>query len=273
MAEKTKLLTIQAFQKTVWEYYRKHGRHTLPWRQTKDPYRVLVSEVMLQQTQVDRVIPKYKAFIKKFPTVRKLASAPQSEVLALWSGLGYNRRALYLHRSAQAVGAEYKGKFPTSIDLLEKLPGVGQYTARAIAAFSYNEPSTFIETNIRSVYIHHFFPKEKKVSDALLMPLIEKSLPAGRAGEWYAALMDYGTHLKVSVGNASKRSAHYTKQSKFKGSVRQVRGYILRELIAKKRLSVTTDEKVFSKVLWEKAIAGIIKDGLACQKAKYIEII
>lgn len=273
MAEKTKFLTIQAFQKIVWEHYRKYGRHTLPWRKTTDPYRILVSEVMLQQTQVDRVIPKYKAFIKKFPTVKKLAAAKPHDVLALWSGLGYNRRALYLHRGAQAIVLQYKHKFPTDIETLEQLPGIGPYTARAVAAFAYNQPSTFIETNIRSVYIHHFFPKQKKVNDKLLMPLIEKSLPADRAREWYAALMDYGASIKRTVGNTSKQSAHYTKQSKFKGSIREVRGHILRELIAKKRLSVTTDEKVFSKVLWEKALTGIIKDGLAHQKGKYVEII
>ena len=142
---------IQAFQKEVWNYYKAHGRHDLPWRKTRDPYRILVSEVMLQQTQVPRVLEKYKEFLKAFPSVMALAAAKLSEVLKIWSGLGYNRRGKYLHDAAKIVVADHKGNMKKA--LAEPLPGVGSYTRAAVRTFAYNEPHTMIETNIRTVYI------------------------------------------------------------------------------------------------------------------------
>ncbi len=215
----------------------------LPWRQTRDPYRILVSEMMLQQTQVDRVIPKYTRFIKTFSTVELLARAPLSQVLLLWSGLGYNRRAKFLHQAAKMLVLEHKGVFPKTVAELEKLPGVGPYTARAVAAFAYNRPVVCIETNIRTVFTHFCFSKKSrrdldtKISDKELLPLVEQSLPlAKEAGlspcEWYAALMDYGAFLKKSGVRINSRSRHYAKQSKFDGSARQLRGAILRALLA-----------------------------------------
>ena len=221
---------VKAFRRRVRAHYARHGRHTLPWRKTTDPYRILVSEMMLQQTQVDRVIPKYRAFLKQFPTVRALACAPRRVVLAAWSGLGYNRRARFLHEAAQHVVAEHGGRFPQDIAALEALPGVGHYTARAVAAFAFNTPVVMIETNIRTVYLHEFFADAQHVPDSELVPIIERTRDTRNSREWYAALMDYGTHLKKQHTNPSRRSKHHTRQSAFKGSRRQLRGCIVRTL-------------------------------------------
>jgi A/G-specific adenine glycosylase len=225
---------LAAFKKTIYDYYREHGR-VLTWRKTTDPYKILVSEIMLQQTQVDRVVPKYKAFIKAFPTAKKLASASVAEVLALWSGLGYNRRALFLKKAAEEVIRHYGGRFPQDYTKLLDLPGIGTYTASAVRAFAFNEPSAFIETNIRSVFLHFFFKDQIDVHDSAIFPLIEKTVDRANPREWYWALMDYGTMLKREFGNASRASKHYTKQSKFQGSDRQVRGEILKFLLAEKQ--------------------------------------
>ncbi len=215
----------------VKRYYKKHGRHDLPWRHTTDAYKIAVSEIMLQQTQVARVIEKYQEFLKKFPTLRALAKAPLSDVLRIWSGLGYNRRAKFLHQMAQSIVRDHKGKFPTTYEALKSLPGIGPYTAGAIYAFAYNKPFPVIETNIRTVYIHHFFPKKDKVLDIDLMKIIEKTLDQKNPREWYWALMDYGSHLKQTGNKVHRASKHYTKQSKFEGSKRQIRGAIMRELL------------------------------------------
>lgn len=217
---------IAAFQKKVYAHYALHGRD-FPWRHTKDPYRILVSEVMLQQTQADRVIPKYESFLAQFPTARALATAPLSAVLRAWQGLGYNRRAQLLHLCAQTVVAECGGKFPKTHEELVALPGVGHYTAGAVMAFAYNLPVPIIETNIRTVYLHHFFPNQSGVSDRALMPLIEETLDRENPCTWYAALMAYGVHLKKLHGNPSRRSAHHVPQKSFKGSDRQIRGALL----------------------------------------------
>lgn len=217
-----------AFVRTVWRYYDRHGRHDLPWRATRDPYRIMVSELMLQQTQVARVIPKYKALLAAFPSATKLAEAPLGEVLRLWQGLGYNRRAKFLHAAARVIA---KDGFPDSYEAIRALPGVGAYTAGAIMAFAYEVSVPIIETNIRTVYLHHFYPDQSDVTDAALLPLIAETLPKRRSVRlWYYALMDYGAHLKVVVGNKSAQSRHYTKQSRFAGSDRQIRGAIVRQL-------------------------------------------
>jgi A/G-specific adenine glycosylase len=217
--------------KIIYTHYRAH-RRDFPWRNTTDPYRIFVSEVMLQQTQAERVVPKYEAFIKKFPNFKKLATAPTRDVLSAWQGLGYNRRALALQKSAQIVTENYKGKLPSDPLVLDALPGIGVHTAGSITAFAYNHPSIFIETNIRSVFIHFFFKDRDDVSDRELLPLVEKMLDRDNSREWYFALMDYGVMLKKTLGNPSRRSKHHAKQSKFVGSRRQVRGQILKVLLA-----------------------------------------
>jgi A/G-specific adenine glycosylase len=221
---------LDEFTKTVWRFYEEHGRHQLPWRQTRQPYRILVSEVMLQQTQVDRVVPYYRAFLRRFPSARSLAEAPLRDVLTLWQGLGYNRRAKLLHSCAQTVTRERGGRFPRTYWELGDLPGVGPYTAGAIMAFAYNEAVPLVETNVRTVYLHHFFNDTTGVSDDEILALVEATLPVDNAREWYYALMDYGAYLKRTIGNLNTKSRHYTKQSKFQGSDRQIRGAILRAL-------------------------------------------
>lgn len=223
------------FQQQVLAYYDRHGRHDLPWRQPEangsfDPYKILVSELMLQQTQVLRVLPKYQQFLKTFPDSNTLAQARVGEVLVAWSGLGYNRRAKFLLLAAQKIQTDYHGVFPDTLEQLVTLPGVGKNTAGAILAYAYNQPTVFLETNIRTVYIHHFFYDHRDVPDKAIAELVEQTLPAEQAREWYWALMDYGTHLKQTVGNLSRASTTYKKQSAFHGSKRQIRGQIIREL-------------------------------------------
>lgn len=226
---------IMTFQKVVLGYYERQGRHDLPWRQPQsdgsfDPYHITVSEIMLQQTQVNRVIPKYRTFILHFPSVEILAGAPLSEVLSLWSGLGYNRRAKFLWLTAQKVATDFGGNFPDATQQLVTLPGIGANTAGAIMAYAFNRPTSFIETNIRTVFIHHFFSGQTDVPDRALRPFLEAALPSDDVRNWYWALMDYGTHLKQTVGNLSRSSSSYVRQSTFEGSRRQIRGQVLRLL-------------------------------------------
>lgn len=265
---------IADFRRDVRKYWKKSGRHDLPWRSPSlkllrtttilDPYKILVSEVMLQQTQVARVIEKYKDFLRTFPTVKRLASAKLSDVLRVWSGLGYNRRAKYLHDAAKCIVRDHKGIVPNDVVSLRALPGMGPYTASAVRVFAFNLPDILIETNIRTAYFHHFFAKYKgpsfiKVRDVDLIPIATKCADGQDPREWHWALMDYGSHLKsIGVSNNSK-SAHYVKQSKFKGSLREVRGAILREL--HKGPSFITGLP-FEKTRIEKAIVGLERDGL-----------
>jgi A/G-specific adenine glycosylase len=220
------------FKRKVFAYYRAAGRHDLPWRKTRDPFEILVSEVMLQQTQVSRVLKKYPEFLKRFPTARALADASVRDVIATWQGLGYNRRALLLKRAAETIICNFGGKFPKTAGKLESLPGIGQSTRGAIMAFAYNTPTVFIETNIRAAFIHEFFPKKKKIADKDIVQLIEKTLDSKNPREWYYALMDYGVHLKQTTINPSRKSRHHTKQSPFKGSNREVRSRILKFVLA-----------------------------------------
>lgn len=203
----------------------------MPWRETRDPYRILVSEVMLQQTQVERVRVKYPAFLTDFPTLADLASAPLERVLAAWQGLGYNRRAVALHRASRLLVAQHRGLVPDETAALISLPGIGVATAASIRAFAFEAPVVFIETNIRRVFIHEFFPGREAVADAELIPLVAATLGRRSPREWYYALMDYGAALAHLVPNPNRRSRTYTRQSRFEGSDRQVRGAILRALV------------------------------------------
>ncbi|HEV7449668.1 MAG TPA: A/G-specific adenine glycosylase [Candidatus Paceibacterota bacterium] len=221
---------ILALIKAAKTHYKASARTHLPWRKTHDPYRILVSEVMLQQTQVDRVVPFYKSFLKKFPTAKALAKAPLSKVLKAWQGLGYNRRGKYLWEAAKIISTKgWKGK----------LPGVGLYTAAAVQAFAHNKPAVFIETNIRTVFFYHLedsnILKKVRITDVELLPLIEEALKKSKMQprDFYAALMDYGSHLKKQGIKLNQKSKHYAKQSKFEGSARQKRANKLRELLAK----------------------------------------
>lgn len=238
------------FQKTIWNHYQSHGRHDLPWRKNITPYRIAVSEIMLQQTQVDRVIPFFKRWMRSFPSWKKLASSSTREVLAHWKGLGYNSRGLRLHKLAQIVTEEYHGRLPYDTATLLSLPGIGPYTASAIRIFAYGKYDSCIETNIRRIFIHHFFKDKKSIHDNQIIELVEKTTPEKMPRtidnsmnlpiitHWYWALMDYGAHLPKKIAlNPNQKSRHYVKQSTFKGSKRQLRGAILKVLLQHQSLS------------------------------------
>ncbi|HRQ86637.1 MAG TPA: A/G-specific adenine glycosylase, partial [Candidatus Saccharibacteria bacterium] len=203
----------------------------MPWRQNTDAYYVLVSEVMLQQTQVDRVVPKFEAFINAFPTAWALAEASLAEVLQRWSGLGYNRRAKFLHEAAKMVVSEYDGQIPAEYTQLMRLPGVGKNTAGALLVYAFNRPAVFIETNIRTVYFYHFFERVTNVTDKEIEALLEATLDKHNPRTFYWALMDYGAWLKKQGLGLLDKSKHYKKQAPLKGSLREVRGLILKLLV------------------------------------------
>lgn len=262
------------FQTMIWSFYREHGR-SFAWRHTDDPYHIVVSEIMLQQTQTYRVAPKYEEFIRVFPHFASLASAPLKEVLHQWQGLGYNRRGMYLHRIAQRVMQDYAGVLPTDPAVLETFPGIGKNTAGSICAFAFNKPVVFIETNIRAVFIHFFFNHVQQVHDKELLPLISEMLDVENSRHWYYALMDYGVMLKKNVLNPSRKSTHHIKQSRFEGSDRQVRGAIIR-LLSNAEHAVSLDD-LFKHISAENArvqtiLATLIADGLVQQKNNTISI-
>jgi len=221
---------IRIFQKIIYEYYHAHGRF-FPWRVTHNPYHILVSEIMLQQTSTQRVQEKYEVFIEQYPDFTTLAHASLPSILNHWQGLGYNRRALYLKKIAEMVITRLRGKFPRDEKSLQALPGIGPYTAAAICAFAFNQPTVLLETNIQSVYIYFFFENQKNIKDSDLHPFIKKTLDIHNPRQWYYALMDYGAMIKKTHGNPSRKSSHYTKQSPFENSNRQLRGLILRVLL------------------------------------------
>lgn len=231
------MVELDQFIARVWQHGEELYRD-LPWRNTNDPYEVLVSEVMLQQTQVSRVAKYWERFLRAFPTVDALAAASTSDVLEMWQGLGYNRRALALKRAADVCAAQWQGRLPESYEDLISLPGIGPATAAGVMAFAHGKPGVYLETNVRAVFIHEFFPDEEKVSDKQLEPLVRASCPEEGADPkrgvraWYYALLDYGAYLKQSGANPTRRSSAYARQSSFEGSRRQKRAWILRRVLA-----------------------------------------
>jgi A/G-specific adenine glycosylase len=221
---------LDQFTHFLLHFYSRY-RRALPWRETRDPYPILVSEVMLQQTPVERVIPKYLNFVSVFPDVPSLAAASVPEVLTAWQGLGYNRRAIALQRLAAQVQDTCSGVLPSRADELVALPGIGPATASAIMVYAHNAPEVFIETNIRQVFLHFFFPGRKKVHDESIKPLVRAALWRECPRDWYNALMDYGVCLKRRVGNLNRQMGNYHQQSSFEGSDRQYRGRILSILL------------------------------------------
>ena len=230
------------------EFVAKKGRELyrdLPWRRTYDPYAIWISEVMLQQTQVSRVDGRWQRWLERFPTVDALAAAAPSDVLEEWQGLGYNRRALSVHRAAQAI-SEAGGVFPQDPKELVKLPGIGPATAAGICAFAFNLHGVYLETNVRTVFLHELYPQAEGVPDSELIPLVELTCPASvedavdaaatalTPRSWYYALLDYGAYLKKTIPNPSRRSKSHVKQSRFEGSHRQKRAELLRVLLAHK---------------------------------------
>ena len=267
---------IKNFQKIVLACWRENGRHTLPWRTTSDPYKILVSEIMLQQTQVERVVPYFERWMRKFPTIESLASSSLASVLQSWSGLGYNRRAKLLRECAKEIVEKHGGTIPKGRPALESLPAIGPYTAGAIRVFAFNKSDVPIETNIRSVYIHHFFPHTitsdgrhtlSYVDDRDIRVLAEKAARGQDPRTWHAALMDYGAYIKKTYPNPSRRCKHHTRQSPFEGSLRQCRGIILRRLLKgpiahKALLKVDTKQSYFL----ELALRDLEREGLIEKK-------
>lgn len=253
-----------------------HGRELyrdLPWRRTRDPYAVLLSEVMLQQTQVPRVVVRYEAWLAEFPTIDSLAAAPLARVLEAWQGLGYNRRAVALHRAAEQVAQRFAAALPADETLLRSLPGIGPATAAGVLAFAFDLPAVYLETNVRAVFLHELLADCDRVRDREIVPLVSAAVQeAARQGlsprEWYYALLDYGAQLKRTQPNPSRRSAHHTRQSRFEGSRRQKRARLLREVIARPGLPV--EEYARSLAAVERAasrdaptvdgVAGILED-------------
>lgn len=253
--------SIELFSDLILSYYLQYGRD-LPWRKTADPYSILVSEIMLQQTQVERVAPKYTLFIDQFKTIDCLASAPLTAILSAWSGLGYNRRAVNLQKTAIILRDDYNSLVPEDPAILERLPGIGKATASAICAYAFNMPVVYIETNIRRIFIHYFFQDRDNIHDAEILPIIRDSLCRDNPREWYSALMDYGTYLKKRLTNPNKRSRHYTRQAPFAGSDREMRGCALRLLLERKEIqkSALISELTGTKNRGKGRIERVLKD-------------
>ena len=255
-------IALSAFRAQMLDHFGAFGRD-LPWRRSTDPYAILVSEVMLQQTQVERVRGRWERFVDRFPGFEALAASPLSEVLSEWQGLGYNRRASNLKRLADAVVAEYGGVLPSDPAVLRTLPGLGVATAASVSVFAYGTPVAFIETNIRAVYLHVFFTDVDGVRDAEIVPIAQAALDRTDPRRWHWALMDYGVALKRALPNPSRRSAHHARQSRFEGSNRQLRSRILRALLAGGPLSLEElAESVDGDSRLAEALRALERDGL-----------
>ena len=258
---------IRTFQNIIYSYFNQYGRD-FPFRNEINPYNVVISEIMLQQTQTNRVVEKFQQFIQKFPDFQSLANAPLNEVLKVWQGLGYNRRAVALKKIAERVVNEFDGILPADIDILKSFPQIGHNTASSIVAFAFNMPTFFIEVNIRRVYIYYFFPGKSSIKDSAIVPIVRRTLDSSNVRKWYYALTDYGVMLKKTHPELNKRSAHYRKQSKFKGSRREIRGKILKLLIASSSLTeaeIFKELKINSKKLKE-ILNLLIKEGFIKQE-------
>ncbi|MDD1689317.1 MAG: A/G-specific adenine glycosylase [Methanoregula sp.] len=266
---------IEEFRQMVLSHYEKSGRHDMPWRHTTDPYHILVSEIMLQQTQVERVTVKYPEFIAAFPDFASLAQAPLADILRVWQGMGYNRRAIALQKCAIRVTEEFGGVLPRDVETLATFPGIGHATASSIAAFAFNLPVVFIETNIRRVFIHFFFSDRDAVRDDEILPLVGKALYRENPRAWYWALMDLGTLLKKSIPNPNRKSVHYTKQSAFEGSDRRIRGQVLKLLLSR---GAMTPAAVVRELGEDKSrvltiLAGLEEEGFIRKTGKKIALV
>lgn len=253
---------IAAFRKKILGFYRAHGRHALPFRQTKNPYRIAVAEIMLQQTQVDRVVPKYLHWVRAFPNWKSLARAPRQKVLQVWSGLGYNRRAIFLQHMAQIIVKQYKGKLPkNSVDLL-RLPGIGPYTSKSILIFAFNAPLATVDTNIRKALIHEL-KLHPKTPLKKLGQIAELLVPKKTSRDWHNALMDYAT-LRLPKTPLIKP---LSKQTRFKGSIREIRGAIIKRLTAEKHVSINKITQELSRTKKD-----VMKAATSLQKEKIISL-
>ena len=233
-------MNIADFQRLILDWGR-DNRRDMPWRDTRDPYKILVSEVMLQQTQVSRVLPKYETFLREFPTPEALASSSQASLLRTWQGLGYWNRALRLRDAARMVVNEFAGQFPCDPATLMKLPGVGPYTAGAVACFAFGSAEPFLDTNIRRVYLFFFFPGEDDVSDSRIMEIARRAVWTDDPREWGYALFDYGA-IELRDRTINRRSRHYSRQSAFDGSFRSFRTQALRHVLDQEGAAISRTE-------------------------------
>jgi len=273
-------MNYTSFIHTVWDHYDTHGRD-MPWRinthrssRTVTPYHILVSELMLQQTQVSRVIPKYKTFISYFPTFKSLTKANIKDVLTYWKGLGYNRRAINLKHTAEIITKQHNGTLPRTQTMLITLPGIGPYTSSAVLAFAFNIPSVFIETNIRTVFTYHFFSNRKNVDDKELLPIIKKTLDQKHPRKWYYALMDYGAYLKQNGVKINNKNKQYIKQTPFKGSNREARSKILTYIMEHGPTNISTVAKAtgYHIEVIEKNLKSMKKEGFLHRQGNIYEI-
>lgn len=257
---------IKTFQEKILSWYGINKRD-LPWRRTRNPYHILISEVMAQQTQLRRVIPKYLGWLERFPTIERLAAASSRDVLTMWSGLGYNRRALYLQEAAKEIVETFQEKFPKEIETLKKLPGIGEYTANAIACFAFDEQVAVVDTNVKKVILTQILKEpQATMSDKEIYYIARQLLPVGLAYEWNQALMDYAT------AQLKKEKVPIPKQSHFKTSDRYYRGQIVKLLIKHHQLqrqhvfNLLDKQKDFSYERFESIVNGLKKDRLLMQR-------
>lgn len=260
---------ITAFRRRLLRFYKAHGRK-LPFRETTDPYKVAVAEVMLQQTQVERVLPKYEDWIRRWPTWQALARATERQLITAWTGLGYNRRCLFLGRLARTVVDEFNGILPDDPKTLAKLPGLGPYTSRAILIFAFNKPLVTVDTNIRRVFLHEFGLQVGSSRQAI-EDLAWQLLPRHRSRDWHNALMDY------SVLRLPRRLANVppvSRQSRFEGSLRQIRGEIIRRLTSQHRLTVAALSREIGREKADvlAAARALEKDGMVTLKETRIRL-
>ncbi len=272
----------RAFGPLLLDWYRRDGR-TLPWRATPDPYAILVSEIMLQQTQVTRVVPAYHAFLSIFPTVSDLAAASLADVLTAWRGLGYNRRARNLHRAAIAIEEDHGGLIPSDFEALRALPGLGDYTARAVLAFAFDEPAAPVDVNIGRVLARAV--SGEPLTRASVQRVADALVPGEAPGPWSHALMDLGattctarqprcTDCPVASAcawrgegpdPAATSAIRSHRQSAFSSSDRYHRGRLVDALrtgpVLSEGLSGAARLKDPSRL--ERVVAGVVADGLA----------
>ncbi len=249
------------FRAMIWQQGEALYRE-MPWREDPSPYMVWVSELMLQQTQVGRVVPKFEAFMRRFPDIAALSDSSLADVLTLWSGLGYNRRAKFLWQAALELSLRFNGQLPRTHKELVSLPGIGPNTAAAILNYAYEIPTAFVETNIRTVYFHHFFDGKREVSDHELLQVVSRTQDTEHPRQWYWALMDYGAHLKATAGGRLDVSKHYKKQSPLAGSPREMRGHIIRELTIGTRTLDDLKRAVQADARFEPALASLQREGM-----------
>ncbi len=256
----------------IWSFYRSEGRD-FPWRATDNPYEILLSELMLQQTQTERVLPKYRLFLSLWPTFRAMAESSLSELLSAWRGLGYNRRALALRTIAQR-SESFGWTLPADYETLLTFPMIGPATAAALMAFSYRKPAIYLETNIRRVLIHQFHPGEERIPDSVLREELKELLEFQQdVKHWYYALMDYGVHLKRVLVNPNRRSAHYSRQARFEGSNRQIRGLLLVAFTEQGSLDFESlcERIAFPRERIEQCLTALIREGFVQESSSVSE--